>query len=174
MPGFRKNFINSLTRVFDIDEKTTDMSDQDRLLHHKRVSKPILDPLKVWMQEQLDKNKVESSSHFGKILKYCLKHWHKLTRFLTVEGCPLSNNKSERTLKIIIRLRKSSLFHKTEYGARVAATMLSLIQTGIDHNLNPVDYLTDLLHNAEQIIKEPSKWMPWSIESTLNKTKKAA
>ena len=66
--------INDLTRVFDIIDKTADMSDEDRLLHHKKVSKPILDPLKFWMQEQLDKNKVEASSHFGKILKYCLKH----------------------------------------------------------------------------------------------------
>ena len=97
-----------------------------------------------------------------------------MTRFLTVEGCPVSNNQAERTLKIIIRLRKSSMFHRTKHGAEVGATLLSLIQTAIDHGLNPVDYLTDLLQNADQIINEPSRWMPWSIQSTLEKMKEAA
>ena len=97
-----------------------------------------------------------------------------MTRFLTVEGCPVSNNQAERTLKIIIRLRKSSMFHRTKHGAEVDATLLSLIQTTIDHGLNPVDYLTDLLQNADQIINEPSRWMPWSIQSTLEKMKEAA
>ena len=97
-----------------------------------------------------------------------------MTRFLTVEGCPVSNNQAERTLKIIIRLRKSSMFHRTKHGARVCATLLSLIQTAIDHGLNPVDYLTNLLQNADLVVKEPSRWMPWSIQSTLEKMKEAA
>ena len=132
------------------------------------------------MQEQLDLNIVEPGGHFGKVLKYCLKHWHKLTRFLTVSGCPVSNNQAERTLKIIIRLRKSSMFHRTKHGAEVGATLLSLIQTAIDHELNPVDYLNDLLQNADLVslcpegYKEPSHWMPWSIQSTLEQMKEAA
>jgi transposase len=166
--------INDLTKVFENDEKTQGMSDHDRLKYHQNHSKPILDKLKKWMQEQLDHNIVEPSGHFGKVLKYCLKHWHKLTRFLTVAGCPISNNKAERMLKIIIRLRKSSMFHKTEHGAEVCATLLSLIQTAIDHDLNPVDYLNDLLQNADLIIKEPSRWMPWSIQGTLEQMKEAA
>ena len=103
-----------------------------------------------------------------------------MTRFLTVEGCPVSNNQAERTLKIIIRLRKSSMFHRTKHGARACATLLSLIQTAIDHGLNPVDYLTNLLQNADLVglcpegYKEPSRWMPWSIQSTLEKMKEAA
>ena len=121
------------------------MSDHDRLKYHQKHSKPILDKLKIWMQEQLDLNIVEPGGHFGKVLKYCLKHWHKLIRFVSVEGCPVSNNQSERMLKIIIRLRKSSMFHRKKHGPRVCATLLSLIQTAIDHELNPADYLTNLL-----------------------------
>lgn len=166
--------IDDLTKVFENDQKTQGMSDHDRLQHHKHHSKPILDNLMIWMQEQLKQKIVEPNSHLGKILKYCLKHWLKLTRFLTKAGCPLSNNRSERTLKIIIRLRKSSLFHKTEHGAKVCATLLSLIQTAIDHKINPVDYLNDLLQNADQVFKEPSLWMPWTIQTTLNMIKQAA
>ena len=166
--------INDLTKVFENDEKTQGMTDHYRLKYHQNHSKPILDKLKKWMQEQLDHNIVEPGGHFGKVLKYCLKHWHKLTRFLIVAGCPISNNKAERMLKMIIRLRKSSMFHKTEYGAKVCATLLSLIQTAIDHDLNPLDYLNDLLQNADLIVKEPSRWMPWSIRSTLKKMKEAA
>ena len=150
------------------------MNDHDRLKYHQKHSKPILDKLKKWMQEQLDRNIVEPSGQFGKVLKYCLRYWHKLTRFPTNAGCPLSNNNAERVLKIIIRLRKSSMFHKTEHGAKVCATLLSLIQTAIDHSLNPVDYLNNLLQNANLVFKEPSLWMPWSIQSTLEQMKEAA
>jgi transposase len=166
--------IDDLTKVFENDQKIQGMSDHGRLQIYKHHSKPILDALMIWMQEQLKQKIVEPNSHLGKILKYCLKQWLKLTRFLAVAGCPLSNNRSDRTLKIIIRLRKSSMFHKTENGAKVCATLLSLIQTAIDHKINPVDYLNDLLHNADQVFKEPSLWMPWTIHSALNMIKQAA
>ena len=58
--------------VFENDEKTQGMSDHDRLKYHQKNSKPILDKLKIWMQEQLDQNIVEPGGHFGKVLKYCL------------------------------------------------------------------------------------------------------
>ena len=67
-----------------------------------------------------------------------------------------------------------SIVISTEHGASVAAAILSLIQTAIDHNLNPVDYLADLFENSDLIVKEPLEWMPWSIESTVIKTKKSS
>ena len=57
--------INDLTKVFEFDEKTQGMSDHDRLKYYQKHSKPILDTLKIWMQEQLGLDIVEPSGHFG-------------------------------------------------------------------------------------------------------------
>ena len=121
----------------------------------------------------MEQKKVETNSHVGKVIKYSLKHWIKLTRFLSVAGCPISNNISERALKQIIRIRKASMFHKTEHGAEVCATLLSIIQTAIDHGINPVDYLTDLLTHSDQIIKESKQWFPYGYKITINNILKA-
>ena len=69
---------------------------------------------------------------------------------------------------MIIRIRKASMFHKSEQSAEVYATLLSIIQTAIDNDLNPVDYLTDLLTYSDQIIKEPEQWLPWNYKVASN------
>ena len=157
--------INDLTEIFKHDELTFNMTPDERLQYHQKNSGPILINLHAWLKQQLDDKITEPNSHLGKVIKYCLKHWHKLTRFLTVAGCPISNNRAERAVKIIIRLRKSSLFHKTEHGAKVAATLLSLIQTAINHEINPIHYIQHLLQNESQIVKEPERYLPWCLDS---------
>ena len=166
--------INDLVQVFDHDKKTKGMTDQQRLHYHKKHSKPIINKLQKWMQLQLKDHHVEPNSHLGKILQYCLKHWHKLTCFLRVAGCPISNNRAERLLKIIIRLRKNAMFHATEHGAEVAATMLSLIQTAIDQQINPIDYLHYLLVHADQVAEKPEQFLPWALPENFQATLKQA
>ena len=160
--------IDEFTKVFEHDEHTKDMSPEKRLAYHQEHSKPILDSLHTWMSEQMELNKVEPNSHLGRVIKYCLKHWPKLTRFLSDAGCPISNNISERVLELIIRIRKASMFHKSEHGAEVCATLLSIIQTAIDNDINPVGYLTDLLTYSDQITKEPEQWLPWNYKVATN------
>jgi transposase IS66 family protein len=38
-------------------------------------------------------------------MRYLLRHWPKLTRFLEVAGVPIDNNMCERALKMAIRNR---------------------------------------------------------------------
>ena len=68
------------------------MTQQQRLAYHQQHSKPIMDELHTYMQQQLDANIVEDNSSLGGAFKYMLKRWEKLTRFLTVAGAPLDNN----------------------------------------------------------------------------------
>lgn len=130
--------IDDLRKIFEFDSDTEAMTDDQRLKYHQKHSVPLLDKLLIWLKQQIDDAIIEPSSHAAKAIRYCIKHWEKLTRFTVVAGCPVSNNSSERRIKLIIRLRKSSMFHKTEHGAKVAVTMLSLIQTAldVDHRAN--------------------------------------
>ena len=63
--------------------------------------------------------------------------------------------------------RKNSLFYKTENGARVGDLFMSLIHTCELSAANAFDYLTQLQQHAEELGRNPSQWMTWNYQATL-------
>ena len=55
--------------------------------------------------------------------------------------------------------RRNSLFYKTQRGARVGDLFMSLISTCQLSDVNPFEYLTALLRNFDQLVREPAQWM---------------
>ncbi len=156
-----------LRKVYDFDEQTKKMADDERLLYHQQHSLPLMNTLYAWLNQQRDERRVEPNSPLGKSINYMLNHWHALTQFTRVPGALIDNNHVERALKMPIRTRKMAMFHKTEHGAYVAGLLMSLIQTAIDNNANPVDYLTALQENKSHVFKEPQLWLPWNYKHQL-------
>lgn len=161
--------IDQLALVYKHDKEAKEqmMSAEQRLAHHQEFSKPVMDGLKTWMLNQISERLVEPNSALGAAIKYMEKHWEKLTRFLSVAGAPLDNNVAERALKLAIRIRKTSMFHRTRHGAAIASILLSLIYTCILSKKNPVHYLTALQENKSRVFINPYEWLPWNYESTL-------
>jgi hypothetical protein len=157
----------ALVYKYDDEAKKQNMTAKKRLAHHQEFSKPIMDALKIWIRKQIDEHLVEPNSALGAAIKYMERHWEKLTRFLSVEGAPLDNNVAERALKLAIRIRKTSMFHRTCHGAAIASILLSLIYTCKLSNKNPVHYLMALQENKSRVFKNPLDWLPWNYESTL-------
>ena len=163
-PEEARKVIESLAEIFRFEAKAKEnkLSDGDRLAFHQAHSKPVMDELKKWMRAQLDERKVEPNSGLGQAIRYMLKHWTALTRFLAVPGAPLDNNICERALKMAIQHRKNSLGYKTERGARVGDTFMSLIHTCQLGRINPFHYLMALVTNAKQVLLDPKRWLPWN------------
>lgn len=151
-----------LRAVYAFDVETKHMTQRERLMYHQVHSLPLMNTLYTWLNQQRDEHRVEPNSHLGKSIDYMLKHWHALTQFTRVPGALLDNNHVERALKLPIRTRKAAMFHKTEHGAFVAALLMSLIQTAIDNDTNPVDYLTALQEHKSRVFKNPQDWLPWN------------
>ena len=162
--------VNMISQVYKVDYQTTDMSGHERLKHHQKHSKPIMDKLYEYLHYLLDEKLVEPNDDLGTAVKYMINHQHELTQFLRVAGVPLDNNALEQCLKIPIRHRKNSMFYKTKYGASVGGILTSVIYTCILSGINPVEYLTMLQENREQIIKEPSAYLPWTYQDTLSES----
>jgi hypothetical protein len=93
------------------------LTPNQRLAYHQQHSRKVMDELKAWMQQQFAERCVEPNSRLGAAFNYLLKRWDSLTRFLEVPGAPLDNNAAERALKMILRLRKNSLFYANAHGA---------------------------------------------------------
>jgi transposase len=165
-----QHVLTELGKVYKNDAITRGqrMSDEDRLRFHEAESKKVTDDLKAWMEEQFTAKKVEPNSGLGEAITYMLKHWSKLTLFLTKPGAPLDNNICERALKKAICHRKNSLFYKTLNGARVGDIYMGLIHTAELHGINPFDYLVALQRHQDQVAQNPENWMPWNYQDNAS------
>lgn len=165
-----RKVIESLSQVyrFEDEARTAQLSDADRLTHHQRHSRPVMDELHRWMKEQIDQKKVEPNSGLGQAIGYMLKHWEALTRFLSVPGAPLDNNICEQALKMSILHRKNSLSYKTVRGAEIGDIFMSLIHTCQLEGVNPFDYLMALQSNATLVETDTARWLPWNYRETLD------
>jgi transposase len=150
------------------------MSPEERLVFHQERSGPVMERLKEWLTAQLAEHRTEPNSGLGKAISYLLRHWTKLTLFLRQQGAPLDNNIVERALKKAILHRKNALFYKTMNGARVGDLFMCLIHTCELNQVNPFDYLTELLRHPAEITVHPEEWMPWNYRETLARTATAA
>jgi transposase len=97
------------------------------------------------MKAQLEERRTEPNSGLGKAIRYLLNHWAKLTLFLSQSGAPLDNNVVERALKKAILNRRNALFYRTLKGTQTGDLFMSLIHTCELNQINPFDYLTELL-----------------------------
>jgi transposase len=166
-PAACRHVLETLGEVFGHEAHVKDagLSPEQRLRHHRQHSAPLLDGLHAWMERQLDDRLVEPNSTLGDALRYMLNHWEPLTLFLRLPGAPLDNNICERALKKFILLRKNAYFYKTVNGAAVGDCFMSLIHTAELNQVNPFDYLVELLRHASEIDENPSAWLPWNYRS---------
>lgn len=171
-PGECRVMVDGLAIIYHHDAitKKEGLDPEGRLAYHQTHSAPIMASLKEWMSEKLEKKEVEPNSSLGKAMRYMLKHWEGLTRFLHIPGAPLDNNITERALKIPIKSRKNSLFYKTEHGAFVGSMLTSIIHTCVMAGENPVDYLVALQKNKKALFKSPGDWLPWTYKQSLQRS----
>jgi hypothetical protein len=148
-------------------------SDEERLRFHQEKSGPVMNRLKLWLEELLEEKKVEPNSGLGKAINYTLTRWEPLTLFLRKPGAPLDNSLTERMLKKAIIHRKGSLFYKTANGAAVGDLYMALIATAKLAGAEPFDYLNALQRHAEEVAQAPAAWMPWNYREARGETARA-
>jgi len=80
--------LESMGEVYGYDEQARGMSAEERLRFHQEHSRPVMDKLHSWCQEQFEERKVEPNSGLGQAISYLLKHWAKLTLVFARGRCP--------------------------------------------------------------------------------------
>ncbi len=168
-PNECKQVIDAIANIYKHEAhcKKQKLTPQQRLAYHQKHSRAVMDGLKAWMEKQLEDHCVEPNSRLGGAFDYLLKRWDSLTRFLHIPGAPLDNNSAERALKMILRLRKNSLFYANQHGAYVGDVLTSLIATCRPAGTNPLDYLTALMENRSAVFSDPGAWLPWNYRESL-------
>jgi len=155
-PAECRRVLDDLAKVYRIDAETRTMTPGERLAYHQERSGPILESLREWIEQQLAEHQVEPNSPLGQAMRYWLRHWSGLTRFLSVAGTPLDNNYVERILKRAVLHRKNALFFKTEHGAAISDALMSLIESCGLNGANAFEYLVTLIRHAKEVRARPS------------------
>ena len=148
--------------LYQNDAATREMTPEDRLAYHQKHSRPVMDALYRWIDQQFEERLVEPNSRLGKAFAYMKNHRAGLCRFLEVPGVPLDNNFTESEIKPVQRHRKNSLFFNNETGAAVGDVLLSAIRTCTANRVDPVRYLTAVARNASAVARAPGAWLPWN------------
>ncbi|HEY6728746.1 MAG TPA: transposase [Polyangiaceae bacterium] len=156
-------------QVFDRDDeaKALGLSSVDRMRHHRKHSKPLLEQLKKMCQEKITSKLVEPSSRLWEPLTFIINQWDRLTRFCDVPGVPLDTNLVEQALIMPVRYLAGSFNYQTEDGAVVGDHAMSLIATARASDVEPVAWLTECLRCHADLAQRPEHYLPWVYRERL-------
>jgi transposase len=156
--------VRRIDALFEIERSINGKSAQARLAIRQELSRPLVEDLHVYMQEQV--GKLSRGHDLAKAFNYILKRWASFTLFLEDGRVCLSNNAAERGLRGIALGRKSWLFCGSDRGGQRAAAMYSLIVTAKMNGVDPQTWLADILariathpaHRLDELL--PWHWTP--------------
>ena len=161
-PDECKHVLDQIRKIYRVDRAAQGKSPAERLKLHQQKSEPVVERLAAWMKDRLERRLTEPNSSLGRAFTYVLGHLAVLTTFLRVAGVAIDNNSSERGLRRSALHRRNSLFCRNEIGAWIGDVIMSVGQTCALHQVNPIEYLTEVVTNAAQVREDPSRWLPWT------------
>ena len=163
--------IGLIGTIYDHEAHTKGYSPEKRLAYHQEKSTPVMEALKLYLEEQ--KPEFEPNSIAGKAIDYILNRWTQLSQFLRQPHAPLDTNIVERALKLVIQVRKSSMFYKTLSSAAFASYVQSALYSAAQNDINPCEYMCALIDNEQAVMKNPRDWLPWHYKQTLKQSLEA-
>jgi transposase len=117
-----------------------------RLTH----AKPIAERFFAWVNQQFEAQGLLPSNPLTRALGYARERRCGLEVYLHDPDVPIDTNHLERALRAVPLGRKNWMFSWTELGARHVGIMHSLIVTCRLHQIDPYDYLVDVLQRVGQ------------------------
>ena len=155
----------------------TQMSFDERKAKRQELSRPIMEAMKLWMETE--GLKYSESSLIGKAITYAYTRWDNMMRYLEDGRLLLDNNLAENEIRPITLGRKIYLFCGNHEAAQNMAVVCSLLATCRNHDVNPRDYLNDVISQMpyhtkasyEELLQLlPHKWKLTHPESVMTKT----
>jgi transposase len=159
--------LERIGQLFELERQFKDFSAEQRTKQRQKLAKPLVDQLKVWLDQQL--NTLTPKSPTAGAICYLLKRWDVFTRYLTDGRLAIDNNAAERALREIAVGRKNWLFAGSDKGGCACTIATSLIETAKAHALDPLAYLADVLTRLPTTLNRdidsllPMFWKPLEV-----------
>jgi transposase len=154
--------LRRISELYAIEERIRGQSPALRLAERRTFSKPLVEKLKVWMEQQL--TRVPPRGKLADAIRYALTRWHGLTRFLYDGRIELDTNPVERAIRPVALGRKNHLFAGSDVGGERWATLCSLIETAKMNGVEPYAYLRDVLQRMVEgyPVNRLDELLPWN------------
>lgn len=140
-PALAKEAGKFLANMYAHERRALDDGLVGEALRDRRQAmiRPIANAFRAWL---LKRDTLLPTDAFGKAVRYYLKHFEGLTRFIDDPDLPIDNNPSERAFQDHAKLRLNSLFAGSPEGGRRWALLLGIVTTAKRHGLDVQAYLT--------------------------------
>ena len=180
--------LTEIQHLYKIEHMCDDagLSPDERKAKRQELARPIMEAMKLWMETE--GVKYSENSLIGKAITYAYTRWDNMMRYLEDGRILLDNNLAENEIRPITLGRKNYLFCGNHEAAQNMAIVCSLLATCRNHDVNPRDYLNDiisrmpyhtkasheellqLLPHEELLQLLPHKWKLTHPESVMTKT----
>ena len=171
--------LKEIQHLYKIEHMCDDanLSFEQRKTKRQELSKPIMEAMKLWMETE--GVKYSESSQIGKAITYAYTRWNNMMRYLEDGRLLLDNNLAENEIRPVTLGRKNYLFCGNHEAAQNMAIVCSLLATCRNHDVNPRDYLNDVISQMpyhtkasyEELLQLlPHKWKLTHPGSVMTKT----
>jgi transposase len=131
--------------LFELEQKAWNLeTSQKRQQFRDDKTKPFIEALIKTIQDHYYKA-CEPKGKLKTAMEYVLTRTAAFKTFLKYPDARIDNNVSERAIRPMTIGRKNWLFFGSEKGGQAAANIISLVQTCRKLELNPKEYLEDIL-----------------------------
>lgn len=135
--------IQLLYRIEQLCDQDPEMTPEKRKEKRQELAKPIMQSLKAWMESE--GVKYGEKTAMGKAITYAYTRWDNMMRYLDDGRIHIDNNLAENAIRPITLGRKNYLFCGNHAAAENMAIICSLLATCKAHDVNPRDYLKDVI-----------------------------
>ena len=161
--------LNYIRKLYDIEKKLRIEKDEKKktddwfLTERKKQAGPVIDEFKTWLMKRSEE--VPPSLLLGEAIKYSLRQWDKMIRYLESPYLTPDTNAAENAIRPFVVGRKSWLFCQSPDGADSSCGMYTLIETAKQNGLVPFQYLKVLFEKAPyaKTKEDWEKLLPWNI-----------
>ena len=178
-PLVAEHGLKEIQHLYKVEHMCDDanMTPEERKAKRQELSKPIMEAMKLWMETE--GVKYSESSQIGKAITYAYTRWDNMMRYLEDGRLLPDNNLAENEIRPVTLGRKNYLFCGNHEAAQNMAVVCSLLATCRNHDVNPRDYLNDVIsqmpHHTKASHEEllqllPHKWKLTHPKSVMTKT----
>ncbi len=155
--------IARVASLYAIEKEIRGRDPATRVAVRQRLSKPVVEALRPWLEGCLQD--LSSANDLARHIKYGLKRWDGLTRFLEDGRLEMDTNGVENSIRPIPLTRKNALFAGSDDGAKTWARIASLIGTCRLNGVNPEAYIAAALRKIldQHMQRDIADLMPWNF-----------
>ncbi len=161
---FKEWVLLKIKDLFMLERTAWEKPESERLDIRKEKEIPIIDELIKKIKKELFEGKHLPKSKLKGALGYFCSLIPHLKNYTKYPNARLDNNIAERAIRSIAIGRKNWMFLGSPNGGKAAAVLMSFVQTCRSLNINPRDYLEDVMrrimgHSANRLQELlPDQW----------------